>query len=141
MASNDPTTAHRTRRGLLLAVAAIALSLAAPWVYVALMKSPFIRSTGLPAFGIMGVASIMGIVAARRDRRIAVRLLGWTNPVMFLAFAGAFFIWSALPPSESFAALDHAPDFTLNDQAGEPVSLKDALASGPVHLVFYRGWW
>ena len=34
-----------------------------------------------------------------------------------------------------------APDFTLPDAAGRPVSLKALLARGPVVLSFYRGRW
>jgi len=36
---------------------------------------------------------------------------------------------------------DTAPDFTLNDQRGEPVSLRETLRRGPVVLIFYRGGW
>jgi peroxiredoxin/ketosteroid isomerase-like protein len=36
---------------------------------------------------------------------------------------------------------DTAPDFTLPDQDGRPVSLRSLLASGPVVLTFYRGQW
>lgn len=34
-----------------------------------------------------------------------------------------------------------APDFTLPNAAGRPVSLKGLLARGPVVLSFYRGRW
>jgi hypothetical protein len=34
-----------------------------------------------------------------------------------------------------------APDFTLPDAAGRPVSLKALLTRGPVVLSFYRGRW
>ena len=34
-----------------------------------------------------------------------------------------------------------APDFTLPDVEGRPVSLKALLARGPVVLSFYRGRW
>jgi len=34
-----------------------------------------------------------------------------------------------------------APDFTLKDQQGNSVKLKDVLRNGPVVLVFYRGHW
>ena len=33
-----------------------------------------------------------------------------------------------------------APDFTLTDQNGHPFHLADALATGPVVLVFLRGF-
>jgi peroxiredoxin len=36
---------------------------------------------------------------------------------------------------------DKAPDFTLPDQLGRSVSLRERLASGPVVLAFYRGEW
>ncbi len=36
---------------------------------------------------------------------------------------------------------DSAPDFTLPDAYGQPVSLSDLLAHGPVVLAFYRGDW
>jgi peroxiredoxin len=36
---------------------------------------------------------------------------------------------------------DTAPDFTLPDAAGRPVSLYETLGRGPVILIFYRGGW
>lgn len=36
---------------------------------------------------------------------------------------------------------DKAPNFTLANPLGEPVSLYDELAKGPVVLTFYRGSW
>ncbi|MFD1014489.1 peroxiredoxin-like family protein [Winogradskyella rapida] len=36
---------------------------------------------------------------------------------------------------------DQAPDFTLNNAVGEPVSLTDYLKKGPVVLTWYRGGW
>jgi hypothetical protein len=36
---------------------------------------------------------------------------------------------------------DPAPDFTLPDAAGQPVSLAGLLAKGPVVVSFYRGRW
>jgi hypothetical protein len=36
---------------------------------------------------------------------------------------------------------DRAPDFTLPDSAGQPVSLASLRARGPVVLSFYRGRW
>lgn len=39
------------------------------------------------------------------------------------------------------AAGEVAPDFTLQDQSGNKVTLSDARAKNPVVLVFYRGYW
>lgn len=36
---------------------------------------------------------------------------------------------------------DRAPDFTLPNVAGQPVSLAGLLAKGPVVVSFYRGRW
>ena len=62
-----------------------------------------------------------------------------------LAFSSAgcgFCGWkSILPkPQSSFASLQPAPDFTLNDQDGNPFTLS-SLRGSRVVLVFYRGYW
>jgi peroxiredoxin len=36
---------------------------------------------------------------------------------------------------------EQAPDFTLNDALGQPVTLSQLLQQGPVIIVFYRGGW
>jgi peroxiredoxin len=36
---------------------------------------------------------------------------------------------------------DTAPEFTLNDAGGKPVSSRDLLARGPLVISFYRGVW
>jgi hypothetical protein len=36
---------------------------------------------------------------------------------------------------------DRAPDFTLSDALGQPVTLSRLLQNGPVVLTFYRGAW
>jgi cytochrome oxidase Cu insertion factor (SCO1/SenC/PrrC family) len=36
---------------------------------------------------------------------------------------------------------DTAPDFTLEDQDGQKVTLSDNRGKRPVVLVFYRGYW
>lgn len=36
---------------------------------------------------------------------------------------------------------DRAPDFTLANYQGQPVSLSQKLSEGPVVLGFYRGGW
>ena len=42
--------------------------------------------------------------------------------------------------SRTAAVGSTAPDFTLDDQHGTPVHLQDAIAVGPVVLVFLRGF-
>jgi hypothetical protein len=36
---------------------------------------------------------------------------------------------------------DKAPDFSLPNGDGKPVSLSELTAKGPVVLIFYRGYW
>lgn len=63
-----------------------------------------------------------------------------------LLLAGPFAVRAAsgeareLPASEApgLPVGAKAPDFTLRDQNGNPVSLHETLKRGPVALVFYR---
>jgi cytochrome oxidase Cu insertion factor (SCO1/SenC/PrrC family) len=59
-----------------------------------------------------------------------------------LLLVGGLVAWKMrLPkPQSSFADLQPAPDFTLNDQDGKPFTLS-SLRGSPVVLVFYRGYW
>ena len=43
--------------------------------------------------------------------------------------------------STPVAVGDTAPDFTLEDQNRNKVTLSDARGKSPVVLVFYRGYW
>ena len=58
---------------------------------------------------------------------------------------GLFYKGHQMPPSKSAPQVaQKAPDFTLPDQDGKPVSLSQ-LVSGPkakgTVLIFYRGYW
>lgn len=59
-----------------------------------------------------------------------------------LLVGGGLVAWMMrLPkPQSSYADLQPAPDFTLNDQDGRPFTLA-SLRGSPVVLVFYRGYW
>lgn len=59
-----------------------------------------------------------------------------------LLLLGGLVAWKIrLPkPQSSFADLQPAPDFTLNDQDGKPFTLS-SLRGSSVVLVFYRGYW
>jgi cytochrome oxidase Cu insertion factor (SCO1/SenC/PrrC family) len=50
---------------------------------------------------------------------------------------------TTLPPADlsRIKAGDEAPDFTLEDQDGKPVTLSDYRNKKSVVLVFYRGYW
>ena len=55
--------------------------------------------------------------------------------------AGIAAVQAAGLARHSLQAGQRAPNFTLPDAAGQPVSLAALLAAGPVVLVFYRGNW
>ncbi|WP_210520051.1 peroxiredoxin-like family protein [Hymenobacter terricola] len=55
--------------------------------------------------------------------------------------AGIAAVHAAGLVQHSLRAGQPAPDFTLPDATGHPVSLATLLAAGPVVLVFYRGNW
>lgn len=55
--------------------------------------------------------------------------------------AGIAAVHAAGQASRARRAGQPAPDFTLPDAAGQPVTLSELLANGPVVLVFYRGNW
>lgn len=59
-----------------------------------------------------------------------------------LFLAGGLVAWKMIlpKPKSSFADLQPAPDFTLNDQDGKPFTLS-SLRGSRVVLVFYRGYW
>ncbi len=48
---------------------------------------------------------------------------------------------AAAPRSAPVQAGEIAPDFTLEDQKGQKVTLSAARGQAPVVLVFYRGYW
>ena len=45
------------------------------------------------------------------------------------------------PRSSPIGVGDSAPDFTLDDQNNNKVTLSDPRRKSPVVLVFYRGYW
>ena len=55
--------------------------------------------------------------------------------------AGIAAVYAAGLAQHSLQVGQLAPDFTLPDALGQPVSLAALLAAGPVVLVFYRGNW
>jgi len=124
-----------------LALAALGLSLAAPLAYVATMGVPFLLRTGAASWGVVAVGLAAGLAAARADRRLGIRILAGADVAIAAFWTFGFFGMAALPAAAAAERLQKAPDFTLQDEGGRPVSLAEARASGPVLLVFFRGAW
>ena len=123
------------------ALTGLALVLSGPSVYLLLVDNVTMRVTGAPAFGVMAAGSAAGWLGAWRDRRWWVRSICVLNVLLLVGFAYSFIWWAVLPATPVFAALQTAPDFTLQDHSGQWVTLSEAWSSGPVLLVFYRGHW
>ncbi len=60
-------TASRPSEGW--ALLGLLLVLSGPAAYLLLIDQPFMRSTGAPGFALIGAGALIGLVAARRDRR------------------------------------------------------------------------
>lgn len=99
------------------------------------------------AFG-LGIAGAAVSRAFRRPEIYRGRVLGSIAALLGLAIAGVF-VWFAfvfardLPAAASAPKVGSpAPEFTLQDVNGKPVSLADLRAGRNwVLLVFYRGYW
>ena len=98
------------------------------------------------------VAGILLGVGLKRAYGQPERYRGKVSGVVFgvLTFAlfalfcvGSFFFARQLPSSSAAPQVgQQAPDFTLNDASGQPVSLSGMLKDHKaVLLVFYRGYW
>jgi hypothetical protein len=126
-----------------LAVAGLLMTIVGGVSYYFLLEVPWIRATGWPNLVVMLIGLALGIASARRARRkLTLGLV--IGQVLFIAlFVVSLTVFTALPEPQSSAevASRQAPDFTLPDHTGKSVSLAEALARGPVLLVFYRGFW
>jgi hypothetical protein len=135
MVTGDPP------RRLALVIVAIVLALAAFPLYGALLDIPWARSSGLPSLVFFALAVGLAL-AACPDRRWWVRALA-VLPIALTAFGiWSLFFHTKLPtPAARTNEMTLALDFTLPDQEGRPVTLKELETRGPTMLVFFRGSW
>jgi len=133
--------AAKPQRATAWALMSLLLLFAGPAVYMLLIDFPLMHATGAPAFALMAAGATAGLVAAVRDRRIWVRLICVVDIALLALWTYMFYGWPTLPQPTRLDQLTAAPDFTLPDHTGTPVTLSTALADGPVLLVFYRGHW
>jgi cytochrome oxidase Cu insertion factor (SCO1/SenC/PrrC family) len=88
------------------------------------------------------LAVVLAALALRRSRR-------WTSWValgfalLVLGAAASFnFVLARIPDTATALRVgEPAPDFTLNDASGRPVTLAHYRGRQAVVLVFYRGYW
>ncbi len=125
----------------LLSFASLVLALAGTAGYFALLKVPAVRNRPGLVLAVLG-ASVLLAVAALGARRsflpfsaLAVVL------VLFSGWTYFQFWYSRLPGGVKVALGRPAPDFTLPDATGRPVTLSSFRGEKTVVLVFYRGYW
>lgn len=99
----------------------------------------------LEVVAVAAAAATLGLlVAAYRQRRVRVAatvaaLLATLSTAFFLAMVHVF-SYELPPPPQELAIGSAAPEFTLPDEAGRPVTLA-SLQGHPSLLVVYRGAW
>jgi hypothetical protein len=130
-----PRPARRRTIRVLFSLVALGLAPLSWWWSI---DDPLLRSSGLTAWMMLASALFLSLSAAWHDRR------RWVRGVAVLELGAAafallaFFVLARLPEAH---VPERAPDFTLPDQDGRPVTLSAELAKGPVLLVFFRGHW
>ena len=73
--------------------------------------------------------------------------LGGRGSLAWTMVALAVFVWVSgcgffvKPSGDMLPVQEQAPEFSLQDQNGETVSLRGVLDRGPALVVFYRGHW
>jgi hypothetical protein len=131
------------RSGWLVA-ASLLLSLAALPAYVLMLRIPFVRNHPegyVLAFALAGALAVVALVRARRRRWPAWIALGLATGLLGLGGWFNFSVARVTGTPVAVAVGRPAPDFTLPDAAGKPVSLGELRGKKPVVLVFYRGHW
>lgn len=126
-------------RGTVRIVFSLILLALGPLSWFMTIDSAEMRASGATVWTCFVSATYLGATAAWKDKRRWVRLT-FAGEVGFMALAlWLFFGFARLPVPG--AAPERAPEFTLPDAQGTPHALTDALARGPVLLVFFRGHW
>jgi cytochrome oxidase Cu insertion factor (SCO1/SenC/PrrC family) len=125
-----------------LAIAGIVLAVATIAAYVLLLDYPAIRNR--PWLYVAGLAAATAVtVLAVTRRRSAGTFTALAVCAVLLAAGTVFnFVFARVPaPAPVLRVGEPAPDFTLSDARGRPVTLADYRGRKPVVLVFYRGYW
>ena len=125
------------RRTTRVVFSLVALFLA-PLSWLWSIDDPLLRASGATAWMMLCSALFLALTAAWKDRRPWVRIVAGFELACAGLFLWAFFGWARLPGTD---VPRNAPDFTMPDQDGHPVTLSSELQRGPVLLVFFRGHW
>lgn len=110
----------------------------APWV--AILSASCLVAGGAIAFSIVGHRSPLPPrdLAAEARRDLETRQFKPLSEPLEKLIADPVF--KPVPTQAHPLLMQSAPDFTLQDTAGQPVTLSERLKKGPVVLVFYYGY-
>lgn len=125
-----------------LAALSTAVAVGAIAVYVLLFRVAAVRNH--PEGYVVGfaVATALAALALARARRWYAWLALGLSTLLLLGGAWFNFVAARVPVTPTALRVgEPAPDFTLPDAAGRPVSLADYRGRKAVVLVFYRGYW
>ena len=127
-----------------LAVASLLLAIGAPLAYGQLLRVPLVRNH--PGAYVMAFALALGLAVVALTRGRGRRWPAWIALGVsgLLLIAGSWFnlVGARVPATTTVLRIgEPAPDFTLPDATGRPVSLAEFRGKKPVVLVFYRGYW
>jgi hypothetical protein len=127
-----------------LAVLSVAISVGAIAGYALLLHVALVRNHPegyVIAFALATALAALAVWRARARRWPSWLALGFSG---LLLVAGAWFnfVGARVPVAPTALRVgEPAPDFTLPDAKGRPVSLAEYRGQKPVVLVFYRGYW
>jgi cytochrome oxidase Cu insertion factor (SCO1/SenC/PrrC family) len=125
-----------------LAALSVVVSAGAIAAYALLLRVPAVRNSPEGYVAAFAIAATLAGLAVALGRR----WYAWTalvlSLVLLLGGATFNFVLARIPAAPSHLHVGaRAPDFTLPDAGGRPVSLADYRGKKPVVLVFYRGYW
>ena len=124
------------------ALLSILVSLGAIAGYVAFLRVPTVRNHPELYLVAFALATLIAGAASWRAARWP-NLVALALSAVLLVLGGYFnFVLARVPATATALKVgEPAPDFTLPDATGAPVSLASFRDRTPVVLVFYRGYW
>jgi hypothetical protein len=125
-----------------LALLSAVVAVAGVGVYVGLFRVPLVRNHPELYVVTAAIASVLGVLALWRSRRWPSWLAVGFSALVLAAGAWFTFVAARIPDTPTALRVgEPAPEFTLPDAGGRPVTLADYRGRKAVVLVFYRGYW
>jgi cytochrome oxidase Cu insertion factor (SCO1/SenC/PrrC family) len=124
------------------ALLSVLVSLGAIAGYLAFLRVPTVRNHPELYLVAFALATVIAAAASWRAARWP-NLVALAVSAVLLVLGGYFnFVLARVPATATALKVgEPAPDFTLPDATGAPVSLASFRDRTPVVLVFYRGYW